>query len=214
MNVPSVTFVNILKNLRLHQARRPRRKVNTTLRLEGLEDRLVLSTLDLTAGVLSYTAASGQANAVSYSFNSATNVDVLSDSGDTIVLTANTIAAGVTLDTSHHTATIPDGPVGSIVMNTGDGSDTFHILSAIEPLSIAPTNNSGGTQTVFLGNASHGTQDIFNNVFISNSLGTTTLNVDDSTNSSAAKSVTASGSSISGILGAGSVSIGTGASRT
>jgi hypothetical protein len=211
MNVHSDNFVNILKNLRQRQVRRPRRKLNTSVRFERLEERLVLSTLDLTAGVLSYAAASGSANDVTYRFDSATNNDVLSDSGDTIVLTANAIAAGITVDAGHHTATIPDGPVGSIIMNTGNGDDTFHILSMIEPLSIGPTNNSGGTQTVYLGNATHGTQDISNNVFISNSLGTTTLNVDDSTNTVSARNVTISGTAISGMLSAGSINVTSGA---
>ncbi len=197
-------------NHKKRQSKRTLRRLEANVRLERLEERQVLSTLDLTSGVLSYSAASGNNNNVTFAFNSATNTDILSDSGDTIVLTANAIAAGVTVDPSGHTATIPDGPVGSIIMNTGDGTDTFHIQSVIEPLSISPTNNAGGTQTVFLGNALHGVQDITNNVSINNALGTTTLNVDDSANTAVTTSATVSGTSISNILGGGSVNITTG----
>ena len=68
------------------------RRTRTLAMLERLEDRSLMAILDVTGGALSYTAAAGVANNVILSTTPTTLT--LSDSADTIALTATAMAAG------------------------------------------------------------------------------------------------------------------------
>src|SRR5436305_141991 len=86
-----MAFSNWCAWLQQRPARRPQR-ARSRLRLEPLEDRLAPATLDVPGGSLIYTASGGVANnlaigvlATSYTFT---------DTGETITLTPNAVAAG------------------------------------------------------------------------------------------------------------------------
>ncbi len=185
---------------------------NARLALERLEERMVLSTFDVTGGALLYSAASGQSNNVFLSTTGAGGVLNLSDSGDSITLTANALAAGFTVDGTQHVVFGPENNVATIKLDTADGNDVDHIQSAIKPLLIVPTNPNSGTQTIYLGTANVGVQGITNTVTIGNPNGRTTVNIDDSGNTASGRTATFSGSTISGLspssitLNAGTVS--------
>jgi len=172
--------------------------------LERLEDRLVMATLDVTGGALSYAmAGAGVANNVNLSLQ--TGVITFSDTGEAIILTANAMAAGFT-NTTPNVVTGPDANVNSILINTGDGSDTITDASSDKPVTISPTSANPTPQAIFLGNPTTGTQSITNSVTIHNPNKTATLTVNDSASNVPLASVGINATSISGITGAGTVS--------
>ena len=210
-----MTLPSLRTDRRQRQAEKARQRfsrharVKPRLILERLEERVVLSVFDLTGGHAAYLAASGIDNNVTVSLTAGTFS--LQDPNDNISLTANAIAAGCSVDSTHHTVTESDAFILIVLINTGNGSDTFYIQSSDDPITITPTNNAGGTDSVFLGVAGSGVQQIKNTVTINNSRGTTSVQADDSTNTSTATNVTVSSSLISGLLAAGTINIGSGA---
>ena len=190
------------------------RGVNARMSLERLEDRLVLSQLDVTGGALSYgSIGSGQPSNVDLSL--AAGVITLSDTDNAIVLTANAIAAGFTL-ASPNVAMGPDANVNTIAIDTGNAIATITDASSDKPVTINPASaNAPETEAVFLGNTGFGVQQITNSVSISNVQGTTTLTVDDSGNTATSKEALVTGdvsttATIAGLTGAGNVTIGPG----
>ena len=119
-------------------------RINARVAIERLEERLVLSTFDVTGGSLRYTALAGVNNNVTLSTTGTTLT--LNDSTDTIMLTANAMAAGFTENLLQHTVTGPESSVSSILLDTGDGTDTLNVQSAIKFLTISPTTPGAGTQ--------------------------------------------------------------------
>ena len=172
--------------------------MNSRLGIERLEDRLVMATLDLTAGVLSYIAGVGVSNNLTLSTDGTT--ETLNDPSETISLTGGAAPAGFTVSVDGHTATGPDSAVSSIVLNTMDSTDTINIQSTVKPVSVTPTNNATGSQAVNLGNSSHGVQDITGALTINNdSSSKTTVVADDSTNTVSARGVSLTGQTINGL---------------
>ena len=151
----------------------------------------------MSRAALSYTAAAGVANNVILSTTPTTLT--LSDSADAIVLTANAMAAGFTVDGTAHVVMGPEGNVNTISIDTGDGADVIHDQSSIKPVMISPTSVNPTPQTVFLGNSANGVQDITSTVTIGNANRTTTLNIDDSANGVSSRFVTDNGTTISGL---------------
>jgi parallel beta-helix repeat protein len=97
-----------------------------------------LADLDVSAaGVLQYTASAGVANNLTVSLAAGTYT--FNDTGERIFVTG----AGSTgfSGTGTITVTCPAGAVSSIVVDTGDGSDTIHVASAIG----VPVSIDGGT---------------------------------------------------------------------
>ncbi len=113
-------------------------------RIEILEARIAPATLDVTGGVLTYTAGNAIANALAvaiaganYSFN---------DTGETITLTANATAAGFT-GGGTNTVLGPNTAVTSISVNLGDQSDQLIIQGLADPFTM---NDGAGTDGVFV----------------------------------------------------------------
>lgn len=122
----------------------PRR---SPLRLELLEDRTLPATLDVTGGVLTYTAAAGATNNLTVSL--ATGAYTFFDPGDNINLTANAIGAGWTGGGS--VATGPNVSVNSITINLLDQADTLTLGgfdAAIDPIAANGGGNAGDVCTV------------------------------------------------------------------
>src|SRR5438874_10312030 len=71
---------------------RPPRATGYRPRLENLEDRTLLSTLDVTGGSLTYTASAGVANSLTIGVSG--TAYTFDDTGETITLTANAMNAG------------------------------------------------------------------------------------------------------------------------
>ena len=191
------------------------RGVNARMSLERLEERLVLSQLDVTAGMLTYgSITAGQASNVDLTL--AAGVITFSDTDNPITLTANAIAAGFT-NSGPFVVTGPDANVNQIAIDTGNANATITDGSSDKPVTINPASANGPeTQAVFLGNTSFGVQQITAPVIIANAEGTTTLTVDDSHNTTTSKDALITGdvsttATIAGLTGAGNITIGTGA---
>src|SRR4051812_11693690 len=78
-----------------------------------------VATLDVTAGVLTYTAGAGTSNNLTISVPAASYI--FTDTAETITLTANATGAGWT-GSGTNTVTGLDTSVSSMVINLGDGT--------------------------------------------------------------------------------------------
>jgi hypothetical protein len=159
--------------------RRPRPRRASVL--EALEDRVLLSVLNIVSKALTYVAAAGIANNLTISTAGATGAYTFNDAGETITLGPGAIGAGWT-GSGTHTVTGPDASVASIAVDTKDGNHTVAVQSIDAPAAISFSNALGDLDTVNLGSATKGVQAILGNVTISNAEGTTALTVDDSGN--------------------------------
>ena len=91
------------------------------------------ATLDVTGGVLTYTASAGAANGLTVSLSGANYT--FNETGQTIMLTANAIAAGFSGDGTN-TVTGPDAAVNSVSVALGDGNDTLTLQGLADPLTL------------------------------------------------------------------------------
>jgi uncharacterized protein (TIGR03118 family) len=153
--------------------------------LESLEVRVLPSALNIVSRALTYTAAPGVANNLTIATTGATGTYTFSDPGEFITLGAGAVAAGWT-GSGTHAVTGPDPSVGSIAVDTRDGTDTVSVQSVDAATTLAFTNSLGDLDAVNLGSATRGVQAILGNVTITNAAGTTALTVDDSGNTPAA----------------------------
>ncbi len=197
--------------------------------VEMLESRVLLATdtLDVTAGVLTYTGGNAvNTLAVSLAFNNVTNRDEynFSDTGNTILLTANAEAAGFQA-ISPSSVTGPASNVSSINLQLGNQANTLNLGpfgNTLAPLTGAGGGNAGSSATVLAsgqgisvanGNLSLGG---FNTITVNNSInifaagGKLTLNADATT---AGTVTTSSSGDLQGnagvtITGGGGISLG------
>src|SRR5258708_4128879 len=95
---------------------------------EPLEARIAPATLDLSNGYLTYTAGSGVANALTISISGPNYV--FQDTGETISLTAGTVAAGFTGDGTHEVIG-PSAAPTSLTIMLGDQDDTLTLLGLV-----------------------------------------------------------------------------------
>src|SRR4029077_4559095 len=103
-----------------------------TPRTEQLEDRTLLSTLNLTAapiGVLSYSAGAGISNNLTVSVSGGNYT--FTDTGETITLGGNAIAAGWT-GSGTNTVTGPTSSVLSSSIDLADGTNTLTVASTAD----------------------------------------------------------------------------------
>jgi hypothetical protein len=103
------------------------------------------------------------------------NGDQLASHDDTITLDVS--GGGVQVTFNGETATFDPGAISSIVINSGDGTDTINVLRTLTGMPV--TINSTGTATVNVGNAGNA-QGIAGTLTINNPSGSTALNIDDS----------------------------------
>src|SRR5262245_12001828 len=104
------------------------------LAVEQLEARVNPSTLDVVGGVLKYTAASGETNALTVSVTGGTYN--FTDTGATITLGSGATSAGWALSNSSHTAKGPDSGLSSLSIDLGDKNDTANIQSINEATTV------------------------------------------------------------------------------
>jgi Ca2+-binding RTX toxin-like protein len=126
---------------RRNKARRPSA---LRARVEALEQRTLLSTLDLNAGVLDYTAAAGETNNLTIAL--AGSDYVISDfgvSGISFTLAAAALCTG----DGTQTATCPQMAVGMLTFNLDDMSDDVVVQSISEP---AVVNGGTGDDSVLV----------------------------------------------------------------
>src|SRR5437868_64776 len=100
--------------------RRPARAATRppTLAVEALEGRLVLSTLGLSNGTLTYTAGAGIANNLAVALNGATYA---------VTDTAETISAPGLAGSGTNSVSVAANLVTSMTLNMGDQADTVRI---------------------------------------------------------------------------------------
>jgi hypothetical protein len=92
------------------------------------------STVDLSAGVLSYTAGNGVTNALTVSLSAGTYT--IDDNGEpALTLGAGAAAAGC-LNLDANTLTCPRSAISSWNVQLGDGDDTANLTAILEPTTI------------------------------------------------------------------------------
>ena len=149
--------------------------------LESLEDRTLLSTLNISGHALSYLAGSGVTNKLTISTTGTSGAYNFNDTAEPITLGAGAIAAGWTGGGTNN-VTGPDSSVTSISVNTLGGNDSVSVQSIDALTTIAFTNAASDLDTVNLGSLAKGVQAILGNVTITNTSGKTALTIDDSGN--------------------------------
>ncbi len=181
--VPAATLERPHRPLRGRMSRRTFRR----LFHERLENRTLLAsaTLSISNGALNYQASSGVPNVLTVSLAPAAGTVpatyTITDTGESIALGSGT--KGWT--SSGNMVTGPSSTVTSIAINTLDGNDSVTIVSVGAPTAIAFTGNPGNADTVTLGGKTNGVQSIAANVTITNAAGTTSLTLNDSSDTSA-----------------------------
>ncbi|QEL17930.1 YDG domain-containing protein [Limnoglobus roseus] len=120
--------------------RRPlARKSLPQLRIENLEPRDVPAVIDLTGGVLTYTAGAGVNNSASVSISGGNFV--VTDAGETIDPSG---VSGATVN-NPNSINVPTAGVTSVVLNLGDGTDAIATAGAVvadQTLTISNTGTS------------------------------------------------------------------------
>ena len=114
------------------------RKWKPALRIEGLENREVPATLDLSNGVLTLTAGSGINNSTSVTISGGNFV--ITEAGETI----DTSIAGAT-GSGTGTVNVPTAGVTGIVLDLGDGDNAINATGAISVTSQNVSVLSSGT---------------------------------------------------------------------
>lgn len=159
----------------------PRPRLTRRLAVELLEDRLAPAILDSTGiGFVTYSASPGVANALSISTDGTDYT--ITDTAETITLTAGALAAGWS-GSGTNTVTGPNFNVFSIAVDTDDLDDVVTVTSLEHPLSI-DTGSGAGNSVLVGGVAGVGAQDVVAPVDVLSSGGAVALTVDDSGNSS------------------------------
>jgi len=130
-----MTFRKTLRRLcaSLNSGRRPKAsKKSRPLGVEYLEDRWVLSTLQLSGGVLTYTAGAGIANKLTVSISGATYT--FTDTAEPITVTGISGATG----SGTNTVTIPASQVqpAGMLLDLGDKADSLTVLSTVNAISV------------------------------------------------------------------------------
>ncbi|MGC8642304.1 MAG: TIGR03118 family protein, partial [Isosphaeraceae bacterium] len=174
---------------------------------ELLEDRTLLSTLDITTSgsgsslveSLSYIGSAGKTNHLTISTTGIGGKYTFMDTGETITLGAGALAAGWT-GTGTNTVTGPDSSVTEMTVNTGDMNDTVVVQSTDAPVTLYFNNAASNIDSVTLGSdAKKGAQLLNANVTIVNLKGTTDLTVDDSADNKG-RTINVSSTTITGLL--------------
>jgi hypothetical protein len=131
--VPSFLRELLSRGATLRSRRRHRgRRRDACVMLETLEDRLTPATLDITGGLLTYTAGSGVSNVLTLSV--AGGNYTFNDVGETITLTGPGTAGWS--GGGSNTVSGPDSSVNAITVDLGDQSDTANIRSINDPTMI------------------------------------------------------------------------------
>lgn len=169
-------------NVRRKGRVQPRRRPSFVLRaglFEGLESRTVLSTLDVTNGVLTYTETFGTITnvlSIQSTGNGISDFYTITDKNQPITLTRNAIAAGWAGDTSN-TVSGPSQSVTQITMTADNEQSNLFVESIDAPASVS------GFQAVNVGQQPGGTsiglQGIRQPLSVDNAGGTTSLTLDD-----------------------------------
>ncbi|HEV7402118.1 MAG TPA: autotransporter-associated beta strand repeat-containing protein [Chthoniobacteraceae bacterium] len=115
--------------------------------LELLEARIAPATLDVTGGLLTYTASPGVVNVVTFGGPAANYV--INDTGETITLTANALAAGFT-GSGTNTVTGLGSAVSAHHVLLGDQNDQLILQNVNDPM-IA--DGEGGVDTITINSA-------------------------------------------------------------
>jgi acrosin len=148
------------------------------LAVEFLEDRLVLSTVQIINGVLTYTAGAGVANQVTLSESGASYK--IDDAAETITVTGITGATG----SGTHSVLVPASAVQtSIAINLGDKADTLSVLATDNEVNVkAGTEND----SITVGSLSA----IHQAVTVDGEGGTDTLTINDSASAASTYTIT------------------------
>lgn len=168
-------WLNVWKKAVINNNRsRPARRV----RLEVLEDRLAPAILDSVGGFVTYNASAGVANALTISTDGTDYT--ITDTGETITLTAGALAAGWT-NIDPNTVTGPNINVIAFTVDTGDLDDSVSVDSLQHQLTI--DTGSGAGNTVLVGGlAGIGAQAVFAPVDVASTGGAVALTIDDADN--------------------------------
>jgi Ca2+-binding RTX toxin-like protein len=148
-------------------ARRPAPARGRRPIVEALEDRLVLSTLQIVNGALTYTAGAGVANDLTVSLVGASYT--FTDTAETI--TATNLAGNGT-----NTVTVPASLVTSMTLNMGDQADKVHILSTVNAITV---NGGSDNDEVFVGSAANSLDPIQAQVTVNGQDGSDTVVFND-----------------------------------
>ncbi len=130
------------------------RKIRPTVRFERLEDRQLLSTLELSAstgGVLTYDATTPTPGATALTISSDGTTYTFDDPAQTITLGANATAAGWAVSNKGHDATGPVSSVTSLVIDAaGDPASPYINSVNLQSISNSATVNlpAGTTNTM------------------------------------------------------------------